>query len=96
MTTEEKLKELEEKFSTLKDEIKQLQTNDNLLLEIDKIFKEALKSIALEIRDRINNEVKMSTNMLEMSKILEQILDRERELKQIIDKLSQRRAIAEA
>jgi len=95
---EEKLKELEEKFNTLKNEVKQLQTNDNLLLEIDRVFKEALYKISAEIKESIKNELQISTNMIEISKILEQILDREKELRQIVDKLSQQsnKAIAQA
>lgn len=95
---EEKFKELEEKFNTLKNEVKQLQTNDNLLLEINRVFKDALQTLATHIGERINNELQISTNMIEISKILEQILDREKELRQIVDKLSQpsSKAIAQA
>lgn len=92
------IEELEEKFNTLKNEVKQLQANNNLLIEIDRVFKDVLQTVALQIGERINNELQISTNIIEISKILEQILDREKELRQIVDKLSQpsSKAIAQA
>lgn len=87
--SEEKLKELEEKFNGLKKEVENLKQNDILLTKIAEAFQEALRKIVAQIEKRINNEIEINGSILKVSQIIGEMINRETELRRMVDRLSQ-------